>query len=248
MGSARNLLKSLMRRNPAIFNPLWKLAFPIFRPQEIYYGSEYVDRQQAFDTIYEQNRWGSIESRSGRGSTLAYTGPLRSSLTRYLTQLKVEVLLDAPCGDYNWMRHVRLPTGARYIGGDIVAPLIDDLQRTHGDAHHSFHQMDIVEGPLPTADLWICRDVLFHLSNADILRVLENFAASSIPYMLTSNYAFVKRNEDIKSGGFRFINLRQPPFELPRSLSKAADFVAPEPPRYLELWSREQVDAALRRG
>ena len=59
MGSARNLLKSLMRRNPAIFNPLWKLAFPIFRPQEIYYGSEYVDRQQAFDTIYEQNRWGS---------------------------------------------------------------------------------------------------------------------------------------------------------------------------------------------
>jgi hypothetical protein len=246
VGRARDLLKSLMRRNSAIFNPLWEVAFPLFRSDEIYYGAEYTDRREAFRTIYEQNRWGSCESRSGRGSTLAYTKPLRKSLARYLRKLKVEVLLDAPCGDFNWMRHVRLPDGVRYIGGDIVAPLIDELQRAHGNASYSFRTMDIVEDPLPLADLWICRDVLFHLSNADILWVFENFAASSIPHMLTTTYGFPKSNDDIRSGGFRFINLQLPPFGLPRPLSRTTDFVAPEPPRYLGLWSREQVAAALR--
>jgi hypothetical protein len=234
-----------MRRHPAVFNPLWALAYPMVRRNERYAGDEYTDRGEAFDTIYRQNRWGSGESRSGQGSTLAYTRPLRASLARCLAELKVRALLDAPCGDFNWMRRVELPAGTRYIGGDIVAPLIEELQRKNGDATHMFLRMDIVEEPLPEADLWLCRDVLFHLSNEEILRVLRNFCRSSIPYILTTTYNFQKFNSDIKSGGFRFINLRRPPFTLPRPLSAIPDFVAPEPPRYLGLWSRAQMQAAL---
>jgi hypothetical protein len=242
---AREVLKSLMRRNPAVFNPLWALAYPMVRRDERYAGHEYVDRGEAFDTIYRQNRWGSGESRSGKGSTLHYTRPLRASLARCLDRLKVGVLLDAPCGDFNWMRHVELPSGARYVGGDIVAPLIEELREKSGDATHEFCRMDIVEEPLPHADLWLCRDVLFHLSNAEILKVLRNFCHSSIPHMLTTTYHFQKFNSDIKSGGFRFINLRLPPFVLPKPISVIEDFVAPEPPRYLGLWSRAQIRTAL---
>ena len=235
-----------MRISPAIANPLWALAYPyVIRRDGTYFGSEYTDRGAAFQQIYEENRWLSCESRSGRGSTLAYTKPMRRSLGKYLKRLNVKVFLDAPCGDFNWMRHVKLPEGTSYIGGDIVTELVDKLEHAHGGVTHSFRRIDIVEGPLPKADLWLCRDVLFHLPNKEISTVLENFANSEIPYLLTTTYSFPKRNEDVRAGGFRFINLQLPPFRLPRPLSRIIDFVAPEPPRYLGLWSREQVKWAL---
>jgi hypothetical protein len=242
----RSLIKLAMRSCPAISNPLWSLAYPyVIRRDSTYFGSEYTESGAAFRQIYEENRWLSSESRSGHGSTLAYTKPLRRALAKYLKRLNVKVFLDAPCGDFNWMRHAELPEGTSYIGGDIVTALIDELMHLHGDPTHSFRKIDIVAGPLPKADLWLCRDVLFHLPNKDIGTVLSNFAISEIPYVLTTTYSFPKRNEDVRAGGFRFINLRLPPFLLPRPLSRITDFVAPEPPRYLGLWSRDQVRSAL---
>jgi hypothetical protein len=119
------------------------------------------------------------------------------------------------------------------------------LQKEYGNERYSFHTIDIVEEPLPNADLWLCRDLLFHLPNQDIRRVFRNFVAAGIPYILTTTYNFPRKNDDVRPGGFRFINLRLPPFMLPPPLSWCPDFVAPEPPRYLGLWSRDQVAAAV---
>jgi hypothetical protein len=103
----RSLAKLAMRTCPAIANPLWALAYPyVFRRNATYFGSEYTDRASAFERIYEENRWLSCESRSGRGSTFNYTKPLRRSLAKCLKNLNVKVFLDAPCGDFNWMQHV----------------------------------------------------------------------------------------------------------------------------------------------
>jgi len=38
----------------------------------------------------------------------------------------VEVFLDVPCGDFNWMKYVTLPHVAGYIGGDIIIPFYPD--------------------------------------------------------------------------------------------------------------------------
>jgi hypothetical protein len=43
----------------------------------------------------------------------------------------------------------------------------------------------------------------------------------------------------------RYINLTLPPFGLGKPRIKIPDFLAPAPPRYLALWSREEVSAAL---
>jgi hypothetical protein len=242
----RPIVKRILQASPALFNPLWSLTYPyVIRRDEKYFGCEYSERGAAFRQIFDENRWGSSESRSGRGSTLAYTKPMRRALEQCLGRLRVRVFLDAPCGDFNWMRHVRFPPPMTYIGGDIVEPLIDQLQHLYGGPMRAFYRLDIVEGPLPKADLWLCRDVLFHLPNQDITTVLDRFAQSEIPYLLTTTYTFPKRNEDIRPGGFRFVNLQLPPFNLPRPLSRIADFVVPEPPRYLGLWSKAQVVAAL---
>lgn len=64
-----------------------------------------------FTSIYRNNGWGSLESRSGAGSTLASTANIRRELPGLVERLNIRTLLDAPCGDFNWMKEVALPAG-----------------------------------------------------------------------------------------------------------------------------------------
>jgi hypothetical protein len=51
----RVVLKNLMCRNPTIFNPPWAFLYPlIYRRDGKYFGSDYLDGQQAFQTIFEE--------------------------------------------------------------------------------------------------------------------------------------------------------------------------------------------------
>jgi hypothetical protein len=75
--------------------------------------------------------------------------------------MNIGTLFDAPCGDFNWMSHVLFPERMRYIGADIVPDLIAALRAKYGDrAGHHFCIVDIAHDALPSADLWLCRDVL----------------------------------------------------------------------------------------
>jgi hypothetical protein len=160
--------------------------------------------------------------------------------------MNVSVFLDAPCGDFNWMSQVRMPPGTSYVGADIVPSLIDALNASHGnEENRRFQVLDIVKGPIPPADVWLCRDVLFHLPTDDVLSVLHNFAKSEVSFLLTTTYDFEKVNRDTRPGGFRYINLLEKPFCLQKPRMKIPDFVAPAPPRYLGLWSREEVSETL---
>lgn len=197
-----------------------------------------------FSDIYNTNYWGSQESVSGQGSTLNYTAPLRRALPQLLAQFGVKSILDAPCGDFNWMKHVELD-GVHYTGGDVVPELVSKLQAEFGTNARSFIRCDIINGPIPKADLWICRDVLFHFRYREIIKVLKLAANSDIKYLLTTTYSYFDENVDLdRTGGFRVINLQRPPFCLPKPLIRIDDFVVPAIPRYLALWSREQIAKA----
>lgn len=248
MGKASNAVRRIAREFPGPVNRLWSMVYPIFfRRHERWDGTEYeAALEDTFTLIHDENRWGSDESVSGAGSTLDQTIMIRRALPRLMRDLKLTSLLDAPCGDFNWMRTVRFVPDVDYMGGDIVRPLIARLQAEHESPRQHFVTLDIVRDAPPPADIWLCRDVLFHLSNADVLSVLAGFAASEIRYLLTTTYDFAKSNEDIVSGGFRFINLCEAPFNLPRPGRKIDDYLAPEPPRQLGLWSRSEVAAALK--
>lgn len=245
MGPVRSLIREAIRANPTMPRVVWQAVYPLFQKNWHWPGVEYTDRASAFTTIYKDNRWGSAESVSGRGSTLENTGTVRTILPKLMADLKVGTFLDAPCGDFNWARHVVFPDGTNYIGGDIVDDLIANLQTRYGDHCHNFINLDIVDGKLPAADFWLCRHVLFHLSNDDIKATLANFAASSIAWLLTDSLSAVNENIAIKSGGFRLINLRAPPFNLPRPIRSFPDYYPPNAPVHLCLWSRAQVAQAV---
>lgn len=210
--------------------------------------AQIVDRADVFDRIYRSNFWGSGESRSGVGSekdfSLAYLARLRS----LLDQRGHRRLFDAPCGDLNWSIDLARDPSIAYAGGDISTSLIGDLRQQHPDIDLTV--FDICVDPFPTADVWHCRDCLFHLPFADIRRALENFSRSSIPYaLLTTHRArWLHRNLDVPLGGFRFLDLERPPIGLARPEEYLTDYrKGSEFPRYVGLWSRAAITEALSR-
>jgi SAM-dependent methyltransferase len=157
----------------------------------------------------------------------------------------VKTFLDAPCGEFHWMQAVKTPPGMRYVGGDIVPALVADTKARFGGGARDFIHLDITKGPLPAADLWMCRDCLFHLSYADIARALQQFAKADIPLLLLTTHIVPRdqafANRDINTGDARPIDLRADPFDFPEPLERFDDWVAPFSPREMGLWSREQV-------
>ncbi|WP_250161065.1 hypothetical protein [Peribacillus frigoritolerans] len=79
--------------------------------------------KELFTNIYKKNRWRNSESVSGQGSSLTQTKTLIQELPGLINQLQIKKLIDAPCGDFNWMKEVYKNTEL-YIGIDIVDEII----------------------------------------------------------------------------------------------------------------------------
>ncbi len=207
--------------------------------------------QQKFHWIYVNNYWGNSESLSGSGSTLSYTKNLREKLPELLRQFNIQKVFDAPCGDFNWMKHLLPNVNINYVGGDIVKSLIDDLNKKYAKKGVSFLCIDLIKDNFPQADLMICRDCLFHLSYADTINVLRNYISSGIPFLLTTTHININNsiiNSDISSGDFRLIDLYSPPYYFDSEpLSSIVDWQPPDPQRHMSLWSRNQIQTALSR-
>lgn len=244
----RGLLQTILRIIKYPFDPF------IARQKEnkVFSHANIEDR---FTEIYKLNYWDHEESVSGSASTLFYTENLRKHLPELFNTFSIKSVFDAPCGDFNWMRYVIRDYPIGYIGGDIVLPLITSLNETYRSASIQFMHIDLTKHPFPSANLMICRDCLFHLSYEDTKAVLKNFVESNIDYLLTSTHINLNEfsNKNIKTGGFRHIDLFAEPYNFPKDVlcripdwREPLDWREPEPKREMCLWSREQVITALK--
>jgi SAM-dependent methyltransferase len=172
---------------------------------------------KVFEDIVARNGWHDPDSVSGTGSNLKQTEMLRRELAPLLARLGVQTLLDAPCGDFHWMRNVDL-TGIDYTGLDIVASLVQRCQKEYGGVERRFVQGNIITDVLPRTDAILSRDCLSHLSNEHVWRALENFRAGGAKYLLATTYPSRRYNWDIVTGKWRPINLCAHPFSLPEPL------------------------------
>ena len=179
------------------------------------------DAKKRFSHIYQENAWGSSESRSGPGSSMKETEQVRLLLPPLLKKYGIKTLIDVPCGDWNWMKMIDL-SGAgveRYIGGDIVPEIVVANEKAFGNTRREFSVIDLKETPLPRGDLLLCRECLVHLPYDIINTFLRNLHQSEIRYLLTTTYTNQMSNSNIKVGDWRPLNLELPPFCFPKPLA-----------------------------
>ena len=162
------------------------------------------------------------ESWCGEGSYVENTSEVRSFLQAALTKYEIHSIVDAGCGDMNWLKIVDLP-GVDYTGYDLDPGFVSDNQTRFPDLR--FVHADVREVEWPKVDLIICRDLLIHLKHQDVLKLLAAFKASGARYLITTTYDDVTRNVDFtprqKSCAYtreqrvsRKLNLRLDPFLL----------------------------------
>lgn len=165
--------------------------------------------KEVFTKIYLTNKWGSKESRSGKGSTLEATKELREWLPKIIKNWNIKSVLDLPCGDYNYMKELDLD--CEYIGGDIVNELIASNSIRYPDV--DFRVIDIVNDELPKSDLIIVRDCFVHLHINEIKKALVNIS-KSCKYMLVTSFPSCEFNQPLETGGWRRLNMEYFPFNL----------------------------------
>ena len=175
------------------------------------------EMEAIFQSVYESNAWGSNESPSGPGSTKDRGTDFIDELLCVLRDLRCRILLDVPCGDFNWIGPVAEAMD-RYIGADIVYELVSRNRKLYSSTRLRFVRLDLSTDRLPDADAILCRDCLVHLSFRDIGRCLENIQRSRVTYLVTTTFADHPKNEDIQTGSWRTLNLERPPFSFPKPL------------------------------
>jgi hypothetical protein len=175
-------------------------------------------RTYIFNQIYEKHCWENNETISGPGSTIQSTATLRLFLPVIIQALGIKTMLDAGCGDLNWIKET--PLGLEYyIGIDIVTPIIEKNIIKYSSDWCQFLCLHIAKDPLPHVDLIFCRDVLQHLSFKDVCATINNFKKTGAQYLMTSTYPVIHENTcDITTGNCHYINFQKKPFSFPEPI------------------------------
>lgn len=179
---------------------------------------------EIFNEIYERNRWGGRRGAfcSGSGSSPEHAESYSRVVRAFIAEHQIGHVVDLGCGDFRIGAELAAG-GVRYTGVDIVPALIESNRRLYGGDRVRFECLDIIEDVLPEGQLCLIRQVLQHLSNAQIARVLHNVA--KYPYVIvTEHYPAPKAvrgknfdkacGEDVRIYDGSAVYLDAPPFNL----------------------------------
>jgi SAM-dependent methyltransferase len=174
--------------------------------------------KQVFSEIYENKIWGvndAGEGWSGGGSSCETTNEYRDFIQKFLKEYGITSVLDLGCGDWEFSKFINW-NGIDYLGLDAVPRVIKkNKERYEYDTIH-FECADALLCDLPSAELLLCKDVLQHLTNEDILVISAQF--KKYKYCLITNGVdydtLSSDNADIQRGDYRPLDLTKPPFNI----------------------------------
>jgi hypothetical protein len=136
-------------------------------------------------------------------------------------------------------------TPMSYVGGDIVGPLIHGNTARYATPNISFEILDILTDDLPKADIWFCRDVLFHFPNSAVSTILNRFLKSQIRFLITTHFEDTAVNKDISFGEYSPLNICREPFNWPKPISILRDHDANDPDRCMGVWLNPRLSPLL---
>jgi SAM-dependent methyltransferase len=131
---------------------------------------------ETFRNIYRTKAWGDNGEPfcSGAGSHGPVSEQYCAFVSKFIRDNQVQSVVDLGCGDFAVGKRIMETTSVRYSGIDVVPELIEYHKSRVHDPRVSFQCADITNDSLPSADLCLVRQVLQHLSNDEIVKVLTN--------------------------------------------------------------------------
>ncbi len=180
------------------------------------------DIGEAFAEIYRRGGWGQAEGEeffSGSGSTPQFAAAYADLVNRFVELHAVRHIVDLGCGDFQVGRLLKTSERVRYTGMDIVKDLVSHNQAKYGSAFVEFRCGDAIKDELPDGDLCLVRQVLQHLSNAQITAVMRR----------CSKYRYILVTEDIYTGPGTRPNLDKPAGWDTRTYAKSGVFLDQAP-------------------
>lgn len=178
----------------------------------------------AMEQVYEKKLWGGGEHDfySGAGShDAAIVEPYIEVVTSFLKSLdEPPVVVDLGCGDFNVGKALINHT-KNYVAVDIVQELIDRNKEKFDTEKVEFLCLDIAQEDLSKGDVVIIRQVLQHLSNAEVLKVVAKL--TNYKYVILTEHLpvgdFVPNKDIISGQGIRLkkrsgLDLLAPPFHM----------------------------------
>jgi SAM-dependent methyltransferase len=207
-----------MKKN---FGLLLLYFFSFLSAEKIIASGKEQDCEAAFTSIYDNEIWGkNIDNTpsSGWGSSMEYMEPYIHFLEEFFQKNRIKSVVDVGCGDWAFSRFIHWDN-IDYLGIDVVKSVIERNRQTFTYPNIVFCHGDMLQMPLPTADLMICKEVLQCLTNEDILIFLKKikiFKHCLITNDLqTPNSSVYSENNDIYyRGNSRPIDLTKPPFNV----------------------------------
>jgi SAM-dependent methyltransferase len=190
-----------------------------------------IGREDSFTVTYSLGLWGKSKEGfySGPGSEYERAKEYIDYVRGFIRENKVRSVIDLGCGDFRVAQYFAREADS-YVGCDIVKPLIDSNTARFGTNGILFRYLDIVRDELPQGDLCLARQVLQHLSNDDVkkvLRKMRKYKHVLITDELLNNLTRV--NADIRSGRNTRLTsksnllLERPPFNAPLEVVLLAD-------------------------
>lgn len=213
----------LKRKLRSIFPTRWVNAYRRWRYGRTWFDP--TDRSVAtvFSEIYRHNVWGGSQGKpySGPGSDPDMARSYVLAAGEFIRTFDIKSILDLGCGDFRIGEQLaRL--GVSYHGIDVVPDLIALHEASHARNGISFSCQDAITDDLPDVDLCLIRQVLQHLSNEQVQRILSRCAR--FRYVIVTEGVLtvdvIEANRDIVHGNETRLEhgsclvLDKPPFNL----------------------------------
>ncbi len=161
-----------------------------------------------FTNIYNKNLWG--VHKSGFGNTFDYTVKYRELLKSFIHDNNIKTVLDVGSGVWEF-KHNEFDN-TNYIGLDCVANIVKDNEQ-YVNENIKFIHGDIFNMELDKYDLVIVKDVLQHLSFANIIKLLSLLKLVS-KYILIVNDGNQNNTNDITDGDYRPLDCDKYPLSI----------------------------------
>jgi 2-polyprenyl-3-methyl-5-hydroxy-6-metoxy-1,4-benzoquinol methylase len=170
-----------------------------------------MSNAEVFSKIYKEDLW---HGGSGAGSKLENVKEYVDILQKYIDKPEIKTVLDLGCGDWQFSKFLDL-SSVSYLGVDVVESVIESNNTSYSASNIKFISRDITTYEIPKVDLIICKDVLQHLCNKDVVTILVKIITSSKFSLITNDFNPENtENKDIDNGDYRCLDFTLSPFYL----------------------------------